>query len=543
MSTEELAEELAEKERRKEEKRAAKAAEKAAKEAAKAARAEEAERQRRIAGGVGFEVVRHPPVKLDPPSGTRDFYPDEYRLQTWLFGNFHAAARASGFELFDAPVLERQELYKRKAGEEITSQMYGFVDGDGEEVTLRPEMTPTLARMVLGRANSQILPLKWYSIPQCWRYEAIQRGRKREHYQWNVDIIGCRSVTAEVELLATAIDFFRRVGVTNSDVRIKVNSRKVMGDVLTASGVPADSFAPVCVILDKLDKIGAPAVEEQLLTVTNLPEDVAKRVLAVLACPDLNALRELAAKAGVAEGSGMTELEQVFSLAEAYGFGEWLKFDASLVRGLAYYTGVVFEAFDVRGELRAIMGGGRYDRLLSLYGAMTEVPACGFGFGDCVIIELLKERNLLPDLPRSVDIVVAPFNADMQGAAMAVAAGLRRGDGVTVDLMLEPKKKVAQSFDYANRVGADFIAFVAPDEWSKGMVRFKDLRVEDESLKQVDVAVSNLCHAKSLLLENRKRAAGCAATPCGGNHADVSFSSASDTAELYRAVVAATRFT
>ena len=501
-------EELEAKKAQKEAKKAQKAAEKAAKEAAKQARAEEEERRKRVAGGVGFDVVQHPPVKLEPPSGTRDFFPDDYRLQSWLFDRFHAAARAAGFEQFDAPVLERQELYKRKAGEEITGQMYGFVDGDGEEVTLRPEMTPTLARMALARANSQILPLKWYSIPQCWRYEAIQRGRKREHYQWNVDIIGCRSVTAEVELLATAISFFRSVGITNKDVKIKVNSRKVMNDILTGAGVPADAFAPVCVILDKLDKIGAAAVEEQLLSVAKLPGEVAKRVLAVLACPDLEALRKLAQDAGVGDGDGMAELESVFKLGNAYGFGDWLKFDASLVRGLAYYTGVVFEAFDVRGELRAIMGGGRYDRLLSLYGAMTEVPACGFGFGDCVIVELLRERNLMPDLPRAVDIVVAPFNVDMQGAAMAVAAGLRTCKGCTVDLMLEPKKKVAQSFDYANRVGAEYIAFVAPDEWNKGLVRIKDLRIDDANLKQVDVKIDDLSRVKAILGANRRKAGG-----------------------------------
>jgi len=522
-----------EKEARKAEKKAAKAAEKAAKEEAKRLRAEEEQKKRKLAGGVGFEVMQQPPVKLEPPSGTRDFYPDDYRLQTWLFDKFHAAARASGFELFDAPVLERQELYKRKAGEEITSQMYGFVDGDGEEVTLRPEMTPTLARMALGRAHSQILPLKWYSIPQCWRYEAIQRGRKREHYQWNVDIIGCRSVSAEVELLSTAVFFFKSVGITNADVKIKVNSRKVMGDVLAAAGVPTESFAPVCVILDKLDKIGAEAVEEQLLEVAKLPADVSKRVLAVLACPNLDALRTLAKDSGVSDGEGMKDLESVFELANAYGFGDWLKFDASLVRGLAYYTGVVFEAFDVRGELRAIMGGGRYDRLLSLYGAMTEVPACGFGFGDCVIVELLKERGQLPHLPRNVDVVVAPFSADMQGPAMTVAAGLRAG-GARVDLMLEAKKKAGAAFDYANRVGAEYIAFVAPNEFSQGKVRFKDLRVEDEDRKQVDLNLNELDRALDALGENRRLAKGLSSSMSALSL------DASDTATLYGGVVRAT---
>ena len=172
----------------------------------------------------------------------------------------------------------------------------------------------------------------------------------------------------------------------------------------------------------------------------------------------------------------MDELKRLFQLAEDYGFGDWLVFDASVVRGLAYYTGVVFEGFDRAGELRAICGGGRYDRLLSLYGAVTEVPACGFGFGDCVVVELLKDKGILPNLPKSVDFVVAAFNESMQGAAMKTTALMRDG-GAKVDLLLEPKKKVANTFDYANRAGARYIVFVAPSEWEKGTVRIKDLRL------------------------------------------------------------------
>ena len=192
--------------KREAEKRAKKEAE-AAKKAAKLAA-----RQVRGQGGgaVTVGVVPHPPVELEPPSGTRDFYPDEMRLQRWLFDHFRAVGDACGFEEYDAPVLERQELYKRKAGEEITQQMYSFVDKEQTEVTLRPEMTPSLARMVLGKAQSLMLPLKWYSVPQCWRFETTQRGRKREHYQWNMDIIGCSGVAAEVELLSAICSFFQR---------------------------------------------------------------------------------------------------------------------------------------------------------------------------------------------------------------------------------------------------------------------------------------------------------------------------------------------
>ena len=421
------------------------------------------------------------------------------RLQRWLFDHFRAVGARCGFEEYDAPVLERQELYKRKAGEEITQQMYSFTDKEQTEVTLRPEMTPSLARMVLGRAQSAMLPLKWFSVPQCWRFETTQRGRKREHYQWNMDIVGCASVTAEVELLSAVVQFFRNIGIGSSDIGIKVNSRKVMASVLSAMGVGDDKFAPVCVVMDKFDKIGADAVIAELTETQGLPSETATKIVACLSCESVDDLASLCGED--VDSSGVDELKRLFELADAYGFGDWLVFDASVVRGLAYYTGVVFEGFDRAGELRAICGGGRYDKLLSLYGAVSEVPACGFGFGDCVVVELLKDKGILPDLPKSVDFVVAAFNENMQGAAMRATRLMREG-GANVDLLLEPKKKVANTFDYANRVGARFIAFVAPSEWERGEVRIKDLRlgedVPDEE-KQLDVKVEDLGDVRGAL--------------------------------------------
>lgn len=213
------------------------------------------------------------PAYLDGPSGTRDFYPEDMRVQNWLFGHMKETARLFGFKEYDAPVLEHVQLYERKAGEEIVDQMYAFTDKEGDRVTLRPEMTPSLARLVLNRTNLQTgevqyeggLPLKWFSIPQCWRFETTQRGRKREHYQWNMDIVGVPHVNAEVELLAAACDFFKRIGICADAVGIKVNSRAVLETLLAKYGIKKvaggeDTFAKVCVIIDKLDKIGDDAV-------------------------------------------------------------------------------------------------------------------------------------------------------------------------------------------------------------------------------------------------------------------------------------------
>lgn len=443
-------------------------------------------------------AAKGPATSLDPPSGTRDFFPADMRFRNWLFGAFKEIARRYGFQEYDAPVLENEELYKRKAGEEITEQMYNFIDKDGAAVTLRPEMTPSLARMVLSlmRAEtgemSALLPLKWSSIPQCWRFETCQRGRKREHYQWNMDIVGITSIHAEVELLSAITSFFEHVGITSKEVGIKVNSRKVLGAVLKNSGVPDERFTETCVVIDKQDKIGAEAVVKELTEKIGLDQAVAQRIVNATAAKTLD---EFASLAGVGESPEVVELRQLFTLAEEEGFGDWLIFDASVVRGLAYYTGVVFEGFDRAGVLRAICGGGRYDRLLTLYGSPKEVPCAGFGFGDCVIYELLKEKKVLPELPHKVDFVVAAFNQDMMGKALQVARLLRKA-GKSVDVYAEAPKKVAKAFNYADRAGAERIAFVAPDEWSKGLVRIKDLRnfkaTDPDDLKQKDVPIDDL---------------------------------------------------
>lgn len=442
-------------------------------------------------------------INLDPPSGTRDFFPVEMRQQRFLFNKFRETASLFGFQEYDAPVLEHEELYKRKAGEEITQQMYNFIDKENNAVTLRPEMTPSLARMVLSlmRAEtgemSTLMPLKWYSIPQCWRFETTQRGRKREHYQWNMDIVGITSIYAEVELLAGVVHFFESVGITSNDVGLKVNSRKVLGAVLKNAGVPDNKFAETCVIIDKLDKIGADEVQKQLIETIGLDEKVCKKILAATTAATLD---EFASLAGVGESVEVKELRNLFELANEYGFGDWLQFDATVVRGLAYYTGVVFEGFDKAGILRAICGGGRYDRLLTLYGSPVEVPCCGFGFGDCVIVELLKEKQVMPEFPTTIDFVVAAYHPDLMGKAMNIARRLRQA-GKTVDIHSEPGKKVMKAFNYADRVGAKKIVFVAPDELARGVVRIKDLRSfskdDPDDVKQKDVPIEDLMNVDS----------------------------------------------
>ena len=412
--------------------------------------------------------------------GTRDFYPEDMRVRNWLFDQFREAARSHGFEEYDAPVLEHEDLYTRKQGEEITQQLYGFEDKGGRRVALRPEMTPSLARMVMARAGALATPIKWFSIPQCWRYERTQRGRGREHYQWNVDIWGAEGVEADAELISVLAALFRSVGLSPDDLVIRISSRKVLEEVLGSAGVSAEAFPSVCVIVDKIGNIPDDVISAQL-SESGLDEDAINTIRSTLGLQDL---QKLASELG--EGSAaVEELSSLFSLLEAYGILDWVTFDASVVRGLAYYTGPVFEAHDRAGELRAVVGGGRYDKLLSSLGG-NDMPATGFGFGDMVIMELLSAKGLVPDLSSGNQDLVFAGEAALRPAAMSVARRLRKS-GRSVDLMLE-EKRLKWAFRHAERTGAQRLVMVMPKEWGDGKVRIKEL----SSGKETDISLEDL---------------------------------------------------
>jgi len=405
--------------------------------------------------------------------GTRDFYPEDMRLRNWLFQKFHASSLSHGFEEYDSPIIEHEELYTRKQGEEITQQLYNFEDKGGRKISLRPEMTPSLARMVMARSGALPLPIKWYSIPQCWRYERTQRGRGREHYQWNVDIWGMEGIEADAELLSVMVHMFKSVGLTHDDVVVRISSRKVLEEVLGSLGIEGDSFTKTCVIVDKMDKLPEETVSAQLSDL-GISDSSITTIQSVLSVTDFPELRDMLSPDSMA----VSELERLFQLLESYGISDWTTFDASVVRGLAYYTGPVFEAQDRGGELRAICGGGRYDKLIGTLGG-RDLPATGFGFGDMVIMELLSDKGLLPDISSRVSDVVFSMDESLRSVAMEVSSKLR-GAGRTVDLVLEPKK-MKWVFKHAERTGADRLIMVMPAEWESGKVRIKDLQTGEES--------------------------------------------------------------
>jgi len=407
---------------------------------------------------------------IRPPRGTRDFYPEDLRLRSWLFDHFREVARRFAFEEVDAPIVEHAELFIRKAGEEIVDQLYHFELHD-RHLALRPELTPSLSRMAIARAGALRFPLRWFTIGQNWRYERTTRGRKREHYQWDVEILGEPSVAAEAELIAAIFALLDRLGLPPGAVRMRINSRALLEETLRGGVLRhrPEIFEPLCVVIDKLDKIGADAMVEQLAAAPiGLAPGDAREVLAGLELRDLG---EAAARAP-AGSAGLADLRRLFELLAAYGLEDRVTFDASVVRGLAYYTGVVFEGFDARGELRAVCGGGRYDRLVEQLGG-PALPAAGFGLGDVVVLELLKDQGLLPEPGRDLDAVVVAVSEAERPAAIRVARRLRDAGRATELVLGMPRlKRVLQD---ADREGAGEVWVIGPEEAARGVARVRDL--------------------------------------------------------------------
>jgi histidyl-tRNA synthetase len=424
-------------------------------------------------------------AELSAPRGTRDFYPEDLRLRSWLFEQFREVARRFAFEEVDAPVVEHAELYQRKAGEEIVDQLYHFQLHE-RHLALRPELTPSLARMVMARQGALRLPLRWFGIPQCWRYERMTRGRRREHYQWNMDIWGEPDVTAEAELIAALFAAAAALGLAPGDVKLRVNHRRLLEETVRKVDARDEVFQAICIVLDKLDKLGAEAVVEQLTSSAGpigLSRGVAAELVAGLEARGLAEAARLAAPGSTA----LAELERLFELLDAYGLADRVEFDASVVRGLAYYTGIVFEARDAGGSLRAVAGGGRYDRLVESLGG-RPLPAVGFGFGDAVIHELLGERGKLPALARRIDAVVYPFGDAERPAAVRLAQALRaRGDSVELVLGgVKPKRALAD----ADKAGAVRIYLVGPDERTRGVAKVRELATGEEHDEPLPAAAS-----------------------------------------------------
>jgi histidyl-tRNA synthetase len=423
-------------------------------------------------------------MNLQPVKGMRDFYPDEMACRNWLFGKFRDTARRFAFQEYDSCVLEHEEIYIRKGGEEITGQLYGFEDKGGRRVALRPEMTPSLARMYMARQGEFPGVLRWFSLPQCFRYERMQKGRKREHFQWNMDIIGDAGMGAELELLAALADFFSSVGLSSSDVKIRINNRRLLFDVLEKGGLPEEQFTTVSVILDKLDKIGEEEVRK-LLQAEGVSTEVVSQLMAFVSAPDLDSMEE---RLGYVPGHA-AEIRQLMAMAGNWGIADWLVFTPSLVRGLAYYTGTVFEAFDATGSNRAICGGGRYDRLIETFGGQPT-PMVGFGFGDVVISLILEEKGLFPAGDTLPKILLASFSGAEDATAIAAARQLRAaGHTCELDVNHARMKKVIQR---AARGAFTHLVYAGPEEVAAGTLMVKSLKTGEQQNQALSDLIERL---------------------------------------------------
>jgi histidyl-tRNA synthetase len=358
--------------------------------------------------------------------GFRDFYPEQFAQRAWLFERWRDVARRFGFVEYDGPPLEPLELYTRKSGEEIVGQLYSFEDKGGRAVSLRPEMTPTVARMVAARANALRKPVRWFSVPQLFRYERQQKGRLREHFQLNVDIFGEADVAADAELLAVACQIMRACGLGPDDVVARVSDRRLLTALLRGVGVPDEAMGAVFAAVDKIEREPAESLVRKMGD-AGVSATVAGGVLELMKASDFDALRhDFAGNAEVT--AALDRFEGYRALLEAHGVREYLKndgLDLTIVRGLAYYTGIVFELFDARGEFRAVCGGGRYDNLLEALGGVS-LPALGFGMGDVVLGELLKARGKMVSGEPVTDFVVVPQPGVAPELVVRVGAALRR---------------------------------------------------------------------------------------------------------------------
>ncbi len=411
---------------------------------------------------------------LAAPRGMRDFYPADMAIQSRIFDTWRNAAERYGFQRYDACVVESLDLLKRKAGEEIVDQIYAFKDKSDRDLALRPEMTPTLARMVAARQGTLEMPIKWYTIAQCFRYERTTRGRKREHYQLNLDIIGETAVTAEAEVIATACDALLALGLSQSDFRVRISSRALLADILSAAGISPDHHDATFLALDKRGKLPDDKIRE-LLADAGVSPETQTAVFAVLTLTTLDEVRTLL---GERESQALREIEDCVANLAAYGLAECITFDISVIRGLAYYTGIVFEAFDIAGKFRAIFGGGRYDNLLASVGGRPQTGV-GLGFGDVVVAELLADRGLLLEDGARDRVTVGYMEPEQLDAAVKAAAKLR-AQGEQVDLALHAEKPRA-FFSRADKRSFAHGVYIGPDDVASGKVRIKDLVTREET--------------------------------------------------------------
>jgi len=391
--------------------------------------------------------------------GTRDIYPETMKIRRWIIDAMKNSSERFGYQEYDAPCLESVELYAAKSGDELVKeQSFVFPDRGGDLIALRPELTPSLARMVAAKQGELVFPLRWWSFGPFWRYERPQKGRSREFNQWNIDLIGSNSVEGDAELVAVAADFLRSVGLSSDKVKIYVNNRRLVDASLNQIGITPGIRGTVTKLIDRLDKLSPESWDAYLIETG-------------LTLEQLNGLKDILIDKDLWKKS--KELITFFDVIDWLGVAEFVEFDPKVIRGLDYYTGTVFEGWDVDRKFRAIFGGGHYDNLVSAVGG-DPVPGVGFAMGDVVIELLLNEMNCIPKEVRiPSNILVTVFNEECQEYAFRISSFLR-SQGINV-ITYPSVEKLSKQLKFADRIGSKLAIIAGPDEVNANKIAIKDL--------------------------------------------------------------------
>jgi histidyl-tRNA synthetase len=416
-------------------------------------------------------------MKIQPPKGTRDFYPKEMAWRNYIVDAWRRVSQRNGFEQVDGPIFESLDLYKVKSGDGIVSELFHFTDRGERPLAIRPEFTPTLARMVAAQANALPKPIKWFCTPNLCRAEAPQRGRLREFWQWNADILGLDGPLADAECIFTCVDLLMELGLKAADCRVKISHRQAAASILASLGVPQDKILDAYNLIDRKAKISSQefAIECDKLSISPAGIDTLQSALSrTFRIDDLAGLQTL-----VGPAADLSPLKGLQEQLTAFGIADWCEYDLSIVRGLAYYTGTVFEVHESTGSERALAGGGRYDQLISLFDG-PATPAVGFGMGDVVLSNVLTDKGLVPAdfQPRPAVFV---FAASDTGAAQvpAVVAQLRRA-GIHTRMTYKTTRNVGKLLKDASTAGARLAVFT-DDNSASGLLNLKNLTTGEQT--------------------------------------------------------------
>ncbi len=417
---------------------------------------------------------------IPPVKGTRDFYPEDFAFREWLYGKIKEVSYIFGYQEFDGPEIEYLDLYADKTSQEILKeQVFTLKDRDGRDLALRPELTPTLSRMIAQKSQQMQKPIRWFSFGRAWRYEQPQKGRGREFFQWEIDILGVETPEADAEIIAIAATFFQKLGLTAEEVVIRVSDRSYFDQVLSEVGIDKAKFMPLLRIVDRKEKISQEEFEQALQGEGLNPEQITK-LNDYFTNPDY---------------SKSPSLSRLFTTLKAYpGVIDYVQYDPTIARGFEYYTGTVFEAWDKTGGLRrALFGGGRFDNLTATLGG-EKIAATGMAPGDMPIRVLLEQFQKMPELkPVTAQVLVTVFSEELFSQSLQLSSMLRESK-ITTELWPDPTSKLDKQLKYADQRGIDYVVIIGPEEAQANQVVLKNLQQRTQETVSFDQLVEKLVH-------------------------------------------------